>query len=209
MKPVASGGRWRLERRGRRWVSEDALALARAARVEDPWSLINPICFEEPLAPWTAALRAHRPIRLEVLLRAFRSLCARHEFVIVEGIGGLLVPLTARATVAELARRMNLPLILVTRPGLGTLNHTLLSLRVAEACGLSVVGVIVNAVRPPSREPFARLAEQTNPEILNRLSRGRLLGSLPFVSGVRGGATNGLPLERYLNVRALTQLVMR
>jgi len=120
MKPIATGGRWAPA--DQRWVSDDARRLAQAAGSGDPWPLVNPVCCKEPLAPATAAQRARSPIRLDEVLRAFRSLQARHEWLIVEGIGGLLVPLTARATVADLARRLHLPVIVVARPGLGTLN---------------------------------------------------------------------------------------
>ena len=176
MKPIATGGR----RVGRRWVSDDAAALARAAGVEDAWSLVNPVCFKEPLAPWTAARRAGVAIRLEEVVSAFRSLRERHEMVIVEGIGGLLVPLSARCSIGDLARQFRLPVLVVARPGLGTLNHTLLSLRYARALRLPIAGVALNEAEPPSRNLMARVAARTNPDILARFARVPVLGPLPF-----------------------------
>ena len=199
MKPVATGGR-RIGGRSRgahrrngsrliaisngtaqrRWVSADALQLAAAAGVNDAWTLTNPVCFEEPLAPWTAALRVGTSIRFSAIMAAYRALTARHEFLIVEGVGGLMVPLTSRLSVADLAQRLGLPLVVVARPGLGTLNHTLLSLQCARDRGLPILGVIINHSAPPPRNPMSRLAHRTNPRILERFAHVRILGELPF-----------------------------
>lgn len=176
MKPVATGGR----RVAGRWVSEDALRLARAAGSRDPWALVNPVCFPEPLAPWTAAVRARRAIRLAPLVQAFERLQRRHAFMIVEGVGGLLVPLSPRRSTAQLMQRLGLPLVVVTRPDLGTLNHTLLTLEAARARGLRVLGLIINHARPPARGSMDRLAQETNPEMLARCGRVPVLGQLPW-----------------------------
>ncbi|MBI2104245.1 MAG: dethiobiotin synthase [Candidatus Omnitrophica bacterium] len=178
MKPIATGGR-RTSDGGRvRWLSDDARRLARAAGCTDPWALVNPICFEEPLAPWTAAMRQRTRIRLEAAVGAFHRLADCHEYLIVEGIGGLLVPLTARASVAELAGRLGLPLLLVTRPGLGTLNHTRLSLEQIRRSGLACQGIVINHTRPAPRRPMERVAQRTNRSVLRRFAPVR--GELPF-----------------------------
>ncbi len=207
MKPVATGGRPLVVGGWRRWVSDDARALAEAAQVEDPWPLINPVCFREPLAPWTAARRARRPIRLEAILEAFHALSVRHRVLIVEGIGGLLVPLTARTTVADLARRMRLPLLVVTRPTLGTLNHTLLTFQSVRALRLPVLGLIVNSAQPPERDPMARLAQRTNLALLQRLRCRPLVGVIPFVPSVQHGVIDAGRLERYLNSELIARWV--
>jgi len=182
MKPVATGGHRMRQGNARRWVSDDARQLVRAAGARDPWSLVNPVCFHEPLAPLTAALRARQVIRLRTITEAFHRLAARHDLLIVEGVGGLLVPLTPTATVADLARRFELPLLLVARPGLGTLNHTLLTLHAATTMGLAVCGIVINHAQKPPRGTMARLAQRTNPEILRRLTRVPLW-MLPFHTG--------------------------
>ena len=208
MKPVATGGR-RLPQVGAgTWVSDDAVRLARAAGVDDPWTRINPVCFREPLAPWTAAIRKGSVIRMDRLLRAFRWLAARHECLIVEGIGGLLVPLTGRIMMADLAKRMRLPLLLVARPGLGTLNHTLLSLACARRLKLPFLGVVIVHSRPRPRHPMARVAERTNPDVLRRFTR--LLGVLPFQPEVLSRGEEGHLAEwiqRHLGRQILRRLV--
>ena len=205
MKPIATGGR----RVGHRWLSDDAAVLARAAGVEDAWSLVNPVCFKEPLAPWTAARRAGAAIRLEEVISAFQSLRKRHEMVIVEGIGGLLVPLTARSSVGDLAKQLRLPVLVVARPGLGTLNHTLLSLRYARELRLPIAGVVLNEAEPPSRDPMARVAARTNPGVLARVARVPVFGPLPFhraaANGDRSPDALGTWIEAYVSRRVLTR----
>ncbi len=180
MKPVATGGRWLRDGSNTRCVSDDAIQLAQASDSGDSWSLINPICFQEPLAPSAAAQRAHKPLRLDAVYRAFRTLHMRHDVLIVEGVGGLLVPLTDRVTVADLAKRLGLPLVLVARPGLGTLNHTFLSLHVIRHLRLPLAGVVINQATSPSHDPMAQVSERTNPEMLRRVGRIPVLGLLPF-----------------------------
>lgn len=175
MKPIATGERRR--------ISSDASLLAQAAAVSDPWPLINPVCYRDPLAPYVAAQRAHRPVRLAAVVRAFRELSQRHEVLIVEGIGGLLVPLSRRTTVVEMIRLLDLPLLIVARRRLGTLNHTLLTVEHARRAGLKVAGVVLNAADPPAADPDARLAERTNPAALRAMLPVPLVGNLSRLDG--------------------------
>ncbi len=212
MKPVATGGVRLRGRRDIRYLSEDAQRLVQAAGAHDAWALVNPICFKEPLAPSVAADRAKQPIRLSLLLRAFRTLSNRHRLMVVEGAGGLLVPLTERYSIGDLAKRFGLPLLIVTRPNLGTLNHTLLTLRYARSLGLPVLGLVVNAARPPAPEPMERLAERTNPQTLERLGRVPLLGVLPFrsVPGPAKSTTDAVHhwMMRHLDMRCLKRALL-
>jgi dethiobiotin synthetase len=178
MKPVATGAR-----RLGRWgvlVSRDARMLSLACGSDDPWDWITPACFAEPLAPLTAAQRANRRIRLAPVREAFHELSARHTTLVVEGVGGLLVPLGPRLTVADMARSLGLPLVVVARTGLGTLNHTLMTLVCAKASGLRVAGVVCTEPRTPSRGPSDRVAARTNPALIERLGSVPILGVLPY-----------------------------
>ncbi len=205
MKPVATGGG---PCRSGRLVSRDAVLLAAAAGQHDAWSLVNPVCFAEPLAPLIAAERAGRRVNLARVLSAYRRLLTRHNGVIVEGIGGLLVPLTARDTVLTLVKRMGLPLLLVARPALGTLNHTLLSLETARRAKVPLAGIIVNAAGRPSQNAAGRLAERTNPDALRRLSGVTVFGPLPYAPriGQAGAARQAAWLEQALGRAALRRL---
>jgi dethiobiotin synthetase len=96
--------------------------------------------------------------------------------MVVEGAGGLLVPIDERTNMADLAGRFKLPLVIVARPGLGTLNHTLLTVEAARARKLPIAAVVVNGYRPGS----ATLAEETNPEVIARLAKVRIPLVVPF-----------------------------
>ena len=210
MKPVATGGRYLRGPGGGRWVSEDAVCLAACAEVTDPWPLINPVCFREPLAPWTAARRTHSAVRLDAVLAAFHALAARHDILIVEGIGGLLVPLSRHQTVAHLATRLGLPVVLVARPDLGTLNHTLLSLACIRRLSLRYRGLILNHARPNPRGRWDRLAQRTNPPMLRQFTR--LVGTVPFqpLLSSQGRGMDGLPADwvgRHLDHRILMRMI--
>ncbi|MBI3858432.1 MAG: dethiobiotin synthase [Planctomycetes bacterium] len=173
MKPFATGAQ---AVRGR-LVSEDARFLQRAAGVEDPLELINPVCLKPPLAPAIAAEAAGKPIRLRRVWSAWRILSARHSTMIVEGVGGLLVPLVTGFTVAGLARRLKLPLLIVTRPSLGTLNHTALTVHAARSHGLKIAGLVVNAAVRTRRG----LAERLNPAALEAQTGVPILAEIPFL----------------------------
>lgn len=164
MKPVASGGR------------SDARYLKRVAGVDDPLPLINPICLSKPLAPLVAAQREKRKINLVRIWSAYRELRSKYDFIVVEGIGGLLVPVTSRMRIVDIARRFALPVIIVARPGLGTINHTLLTIDYLRKIGLPIAGVVLNYARPYRRG----LAERTNPAVIEKLGRVKILGIVPY-----------------------------
>lgn len=175
MKPFATGAR---TIRGR-LVSDDAVLLKHAAGVDDRLDLINPVCLKPPLAPEVAARIARRPITPKTVWAAYRALSQKHRPMIVEGVGGLLVPLFTGFTVADLAKRLRLPLLIVTRPALGTLNHTALTVHAARSAGLRILGLVVNYATRTRKG----LAERTNPAALERLTGVPVLGEVPYGAG--------------------------
>ena len=122
----------------------DAIALREAAGVDDPLELVCPFALALPAAPTVAAAAEGRRIDLEVIRRAFATLASRHGCVVVEGAGGLLVPVSDGASMADLARELGLPLLVVARASLGTINHTLLTLEAARTRGLRVAGIVIS-----------------------------------------------------------------
>lgn len=170
MKPFESGVSAR--------SMSDRELLASAAGATDPDDDISPYRFEEPVAPAVASVLSHRPIDLQVVRAAYQRLAQRHDLVLVEGIGGLLVPVTEGVAMGDLAGELEeggLPLIIVARLGLGTINHTLLTLEAARSRELEVLGVVLNGRE--QGEPG--LAERTNPDVIARLGRTRVLGVMP------------------------------
>jgi dethiobiotin synthetase len=182
-KPVATGAALV----GGRWRSEDTVRLAEAAGVaadED----VTPWAFAEPAAPPVAARLHGTALTLEGLADAVRLRSGGRQppegaALLVEGVGGLLCPLTERETVADLAAALGFPLVVVARRSLGTLNHTLLTLEVAQGRRLRLAGVVVCETEPPRT-----LAEQTNVEELAQRINVPLLGVVPHQADPFGAA---------------------
>lgn len=172
-KPVATGCR-RDIRLG--LISEDAEFLAHCADAREDLATINPVRYAGELAPMVAAERSHHPIDWAAIETSWQAIRKSADAVVVEGAGGLLVPIDADTSVADLARRFQLPLVIVARPGLGTINHTLLTIEAARARQLAIAAVVINGYRPGS----ATLAEETNPEVIARLARMRIPIIVPF-----------------------------
>jgi dethiobiotin synthetase len=170
MKPVTSGCG---EKEGQRF-SEDSDLLAWGAGSTLPQHLRAPYLLRDPIAPAEAAAREGIVVSFDHLEEAFREIAVASDFTIVEGAGGLMVPLAGGLLVADLAARLGLPLLVVTRPDLGTINHTLLTTFAARQMGLSVAGLIIaNYPKVPG------LAEETAPHQLDVLSGVPILGILP------------------------------
>ncbi len=174
MKPVESGCR----REGGILVAEDALLLREMSGSRDDLNLVNPYSLEHPLAPALAAEMEGVEIRLEVIREAYLALASRHDLVIVEGAGGMLVPLTSDHLMIDLVKVLGgLPALIVTRAILGTLNHTLLSLYYTIREGIDVIGIVMNHTSPQQG-----LAESLNPKAIERWGRAPFLGSMPYLS---------------------------
>jgi dethiobiotin synthetase len=173
-KPVATGA----ARQDDRWVSEDTVRLAEAAGLVAAGDEVTPWVFPEPAAPPVAARLQGVVLRLGQLVEAVTRAARPDVPILVEGVGGLLCPLTDTETVADLAAALGLPLVIVARHGLGTLNHTLLTVEVARLRRLPVAGVVVNQTQPPRG-----VAEQTNVAELRRRLDVPLLGVSRYQPG--------------------------
>jgi len=158
MKPVETGCRMR---KGQLFPADGA-ALKAAARCEETLSAITGYRYGLPVAPYPAAQMARRPVvNLGDVARRFQAQRRQHAFMVVEGIGGLLVPLSARRDLIDMILALNLPALLVAHSGLGTLNHTLLTLRHGRERGVRFAGVVINHTRS-----HQGLADVTNPAVL-------------------------------------------
>ena len=153
----------------------DYKQLKEASGSKDPDHWICPYRFEEALAPAVAAERTGIEIDWCRVTDCFESIATKHDFMIVEGAGGLLVPLAPEKTNIDLIRECGFPVLLVARLGLGTINHTLLSLGYLKVQKIACAGVVLNQTTERSG-----LAEETNPSILKRLSPAPILGVIPF-----------------------------
>ncbi|MES2359643.1 MAG: dethiobiotin synthase [Gemmatimonadota bacterium] len=153
MKPVESG------------CTEDAESLWRATGMAYPMEYVGPVSLAEPLAPLVAARRANTPVDLGVIDDAFERLCADSDAIVVEGAGGLLVPITEEESYATLFRRWRLDLVIVAPNRLGTVNHTLLTVRAAREFGIRIRAVVLNTIT----DQQDGLPERTNLELIREL----------------------------------------
>jgi len=170
-KPVATGGRLVAGS----VLCEDTEQLAAAVGHAQTAEEITPWAFVEPVAPPVAARLAGKTLTLADLVGAVRANVRPDALLLVEGVGGLLCPLTERETVADLLAELGLPAVVVARRSLGTLNHTLLTLEVARGRGLPIAGVVVSETTPPHG-----LADRTNIEELQRRFDAPLLAVVPW-----------------------------
>lgn len=147
---------------------------AREKRLMAPYSL------SKPCSPHLAAAAARKRIRQAKILDSFGRLLGDRDMVLVEGAGGVLVPIDGHNTMLDLMLAMKLPVVLVSRPGLGTINHTLLSLRELRRARAAVLGVVINEAGPSARGDI----EEDNVRTIERMGRTRILGRLPFMPGL-------------------------
>ena len=175
MKPAETGCR----NRAGKLVPADAVRLKAAAGADDDLDMINPYRFKKPLAPAIAAELEGKTIDPRELLTIFRKLVGKHEYVIVEGAGGIMVPIRGKYTYLDLAAALLLPVLVVARPGLGTINHSLLTIAALRARGVAVAGMVLNyalAFR-------TGIAERTNKAALERISEIPVLGTFHHGAG--------------------------
>ena len=165
MKPISAGP-----------ASEnDAVLLKKELKLSDPIGLINPIRLKYPLAPHPAAQKEGKKIEIKKIFKAYRTLSQKHELVLVEGLGGVAVPITANYVLIDLIRDMKLPTIIVARAGLGTINHTLLTINALRQEKIEVLGVILNGFR--GKDP----SEKSNAEMIRELGRVAILAKIPYL----------------------------
>lgn len=151
MKPVATGA----VRSQGLLLHDDVKALVAASNVAIPRRYVNPYLFTPPCSPNIAAAQANTPIDLAVIEEAYASCQTRADVVVVEGVGGWCVPLGDDLWLEDLARRLNLPVLLVVGIRLGCINHAVLSARAIIESGLPLLGWIANVVDPTTVEPVA------------------------------------------------------
>ena len=170
MKPVASGAK---EIEGK-LISEDAVYLKKIIDSTDDDTLVNPILHKPPIAPTIAASKAGIPIDIDKIMKAYKALTNRHDFVVVEGVGGLMVPIDDTLFVADLARKMDLALVIVTGDYLGAINHTLLTIEYARNRNLRIKGIVINMLK--NGDDLVREIE--------KYSSVPILGTIPFKENV-------------------------
>ncbi len=155
----------------------DAAFLQRMSGSSAPLDQICPYRLREALAPAIAAEREHVNISPHHIQKIYRELREKNDIMIVEGAGGLLVPMADGVLTLDLIRQLALPVVVVARLSLGTINHCLLTVRQIQAAGLPLIGIIFNRTLAQDTA-----AEQTNSAVLQRYTDAPVLGCLPFLN---------------------------
>ncbi len=199
LKPCETGCRIQ----GDGLVPADAVFLQDMSGCREDIDTVCPYKMQHPLAPWVAATLENVEISVARIASICREMLERYDVVLVEGAGGLMVPITENMLTLDVIKLLNLPLIIVARLSLGTINHTLLSVKQAQSSGIKVAGIILNQLLPDTSK-----AEETNPQVIKRFSEVRLLGQMPFIAPDKRNdsdylanlATQHINLSHFLNL---------
>ena len=180
MKPFAAGTP---KKRG--YKSGDVQILSRAVQTSDPECLVNPQFFPIPASPYTAWKNLKIKPSIPAVLSAFKKLSALHDMLLVEGIGGVMTPILRDYYVADLIRDMRIPAVIVSKSRIGTINHTVMTVRMCERYRIPIKGIIINNFE--KGYPVKELRRD-----LQRLTGVRVLGSIPFIKDVGDSSLSGI-----------------
>ncbi len=201
MKPAETGC---AEKDGKPFP-QDAFYLKEASGCEEPLERICPYRLSEPLAPSVAAERAGVKIDISYIQTLYGEISEKHDITLVEGAGGLLVPIVPSYTYADLAKLLKLPLLVVAANRLGVINHLILTLEHASCRELRVLGYVLNHF-----EIQPSLAAETNTEALLSLTAVPCLGEIPFIEELEAKRSSLADLfEDRLNLRMLETALRR
>lgn len=153
-----------------------SLSMAEMSVSAEDYANMSPYRFEPACSPHLAAEMAGTEIDIAEMVIAARTLVSEYEFVIAEGAGGIVVPLNRRETMLDLMQALKFPVLLAARPGLGTINHTLLSIRALRSDGLDIAGVVFVASTPA--EPG--FIEDDNAATIEQFGKVPVLGTIPY-----------------------------
>lgn len=190
MKPFAAGS---AQKRGYR--SEDVEILSRAAKVNDPENLVNPQFFPISASPYTAWKKLKTKPQISTVLSSFKKLSKLHDMMLVEGMGGIMTPILKDYYITNLIKEMKIPTIIVTRSKVGTINHTIMTVKMCEKFKIPIKGIIINnfdkgyAVKDLTRD-------------LENLTGVPVVGAIPFVKDMSDSSLNRV-FKKNINLKLL------
>ena len=169
MKPFAAG---KAQKKG--YKSEDIVILSKAAHACDPETLVNPQFFPIPASPYTAWKNLKIKPKISTILSSFKKLSKLHDMLLVEGMGGIMTPILKNYYVTNLIKEMKIPTVIITRSKVGTVNHTIMTVKMCEKYKIPVKGIIINNF--DDGYPVSELKRD-----LQNLTGIKVLGSIPFL----------------------------
>ena len=171
MKPIATGIPQKIG-----FKSLDVAIIADASATTDSEDLINPVFLPIPTSPYDATKLLSVPIDMTLILAKFTKLLSVHDVLLVEGIGGIMTPITRNFFVVDMIKAMGIETIIVTRATLGTLNHTMITNKICKDYDIKVKGLIIN-----NFDEKGTPAEKNSPVTLHEISGLDILGVVPFI----------------------------
>lgn len=159
--------------------------------------LIMPYQFKQALAPLDAARHENSAVHFEVIIEAFHTLAARHEYMLVEGVGGVMVPLSDQGDVRDLILLLQLPCVLISRISLGAVNHTRLTWAALRDYGIPVLAIVLNETTLPTNPPKDTILHESTSKLIREFCPVPVFGPLPY--------QNNLGLNWVAGVTALSQ----
>ncbi len=191
MKPFAAGT---AQKKG--YKSEDIVILSRAAQACDPENLVNPQFFPIPASPYTAWKNLKIKPKINSVLSSFKSLSKIHSMMLVEGMGGIMTPILKNYFVTDLIKDMKIPAVLVTRTKVGTVNHTIMTVKMCEKYKIPIKGIIINDFDSDGY----KVKELTRD--LKSLTGVPILGSIPFINDLSDASLNRI-FKKNLDLKLL------
>jgi dethiobiotin synthetase len=161
----------------------DAGRLTRAAQVSDSLNFVRPYAFRLPVAPLDAARAERRTIKISTIMQAYRKLQSQYDLLLIEGVGGVHVPVTPRSNVLDLLVKMKAPVLVVGRAGLGGVNHALLTLNALCERKIPILALVLNRT-VPAKTAVARRQERSTLELLQEFSGVPVIGPFPYMPGL-------------------------
>lgn len=191
MKPFAAG---KEQKKG--FKSEDVEIIANAAQVNDPEILLNPQFFPIPASPYTAMKTLKIKPKVDLILSSFKHLSKLHSMLLVEGMGGIMTPILKNYFVTNLIKDMKIPSVLVIRTKIGTVNHTLMTVKMCEKYKIPIKGIIINDFDSNGY----KIKDLTRD--IEDLTRIPVLGSIPFIDNFSDSSLNKI-FKKNLNLKLL------
>ena len=193
MKPIATGNQ---QKKG--FKSSDVSLLVESSGVKDSEDVINPIFLPLPVSPYDACKNLEIAIDIKIVKEKFDVLKKSHDVVLVEGIGGILTPITKDYFVADMIKMLGLETIIVTRSTLGTLNHTMMTVNTCKQYGISIKGIIIN-----SHDSKGGPEEKNAPATIYEITKIPIIGVIPFIKDLQKIESVNDAVERNIDLNSL------
>jgi dethiobiotin synthetase len=192
MKPFATG----ISIHSKKFKSRDVAVLARAIKCEETQENLNPYFYPLPCSPYMAScLLKLPPPSIRYAIKKFKFLRKKYDYLLVEGIGGTMVPLNHRHTLLNFIKLTNLGVIIIATPKLGTFNHILLNVKICQSSGIPIKGIVINMMpNHPSQ------VEAEIPHFVQEYTKLPILGVIPTMNKFKMNESTFSKVSKLINI---------